>query len=83
MLDVVFLARDSYLKWLTGGSEWPCKLKRQYQQDRQWVRSDDASDAFSFIRVCEALGLDATAVREAYFSSRSLNLLKRSESEER
>ena len=47
-------------------------LSRQYEQDRQWVRSDDTSDAFSFVRVCEALELNPSTVREAFFSDTPL-----------
>jgi len=77
-LAVVFRVRDAYLRSSVGGGDWPCRLKLQYKQDRQWVNSEDTSDAFSCVRVCEALGLDPTSVREAFFSGRYIDLPKRS-----
>lgn len=37
--------------------------RRQLRETETWLRSDDRSWLFSFVRVCETLGLDPHAVR--------------------
>ena len=68
MLAVVFRKRDVHHKRVIEGGERSSALSQQYAEDRQWVCSDDTSDAFSFIRVCEALELDPTTTRTAFFN---------------
>jgi hypothetical protein len=77
-LAVVFLERDAHRKRIAEGGEGAYTLSRQYEQDRQWVRSDDASDTFSFVRVCQALELDPTTTRKAFFSDDPLPVAQRS-----
>ncbi len=43
--------------------------KRLFEQDAEWILSNDASWVYAFVRVCEALDLDPPSVR------RSLGLL--------
>ncbi|HXC50939.1 MAG TPA: hypothetical protein VN634_08650 [Candidatus Limnocylindrales bacterium] len=43
--------------------------RRRFEQDAEWILSNDASWVYAFVRVCEALDLDPPAVR------RSLGLL--------
>lgn len=37
--------------------------RRQYAEARRWMAADDHGQPFSFVRVCEALGLDPEIVR--------------------
>lgn len=67
-MAVVFSSREAYLRCLREGKELPAKLTQEYLQNRDWVHSDETDDAFSFIRVCQALALDPTRVREIFFS---------------
>jgi hypothetical protein len=43
----------------------PGPLATQVEETRAWFRSDDGDAAFSFVSVCEALGLDPGAIRTA------------------
>lgn len=37
---------------------------RRLQQDLRWLTSEDRADLFSFERICEALGLDGSRIRQ-------------------
>lgn len=39
--------------------------RRLFEQDAQWVLSDDRTWVYGFLRVCEALDLDAASVRRS------------------
>lgn len=49
--------------------------RHAWLQDEIWVRADDQADPFSFINICDALGLNAGYVR------RCIRLLQRSSDE--
>jgi hypothetical protein len=40
------------------------KWAQQVEADLAWVRADDPSEAFGFVGLCDAFGLDPTWVRE-------------------
>jgi len=39
--------------------------RRLFEQDAEWILSNDASWVYAFVRVCEALDLDPAAVRRS------------------
>ena len=40
--------------------------RRLFEQDAEWILSNDASWVYAFVRVCEALDLDPPAVRRSF-----------------
>ncbi len=74
-LAVVFRERDTHHKRAAESRSGSSALIQQYAEDRQWVGSEDISDVFSFVRVCEALELDPTSTRNAFFSDTPLSVL--------
>jgi hypothetical protein len=52
-------------------------LIRQYEQDLQWLSSPEERAPFSFGWVCQALGLEAAAVRRRYLSGQPVALPRR------
>ncbi len=66
----VFLVRDAYLRSLAAGRKPRPSLHRQYHWDLSWISSKDVTYVFSFVPVCEYLGLDPSLVRIAYLSQR-------------
>ena len=78
LLVDVFRTRDAYRRYLAQGRSLR-RLKQQYEQDWQWVTSEeDASYALSFSHVCELLGLDPTAVRKAFVNGRRTKFPRKS-----
>jgi len=78
LLVDVFRTRDAYRRYLAQGRSLR-RLKQQYEQDWQWVTSEeDAPYALSFPHVCELLGLDPTAVRKAFLNSRRTKFPRKS-----
>src|SRR5437764_14248421 len=78
LLVDVFRTRDAYRTYLAQGRSLR-RLKQQYEQDSQWVTSEeDASYALSFSHVCELVGLDATAVRNAFLNGSRTNTARKS-----
>jgi hypothetical protein len=41
----------------------PLAASRAWLRDRAWLQSEDRSSPFSFVNICDALGLDAGYVR--------------------
>jgi hypothetical protein len=39
------------------------RRRRAWQRELGWIEADDCSTPFSFVSICEALGLEATYVR--------------------
>jgi hypothetical protein len=52
-------------------------VNRQYEQDLQWIASPEEQAPFSFVWVCQALGLEASAVRRRYLSGQPVSLPQR------
>ena len=78
LLVDVFRTRDAYRRYLAQGRSLR-RLKQQYEQDWQWVTSEeDASYALSFPHVCELLELDPTAVRKAFVNGRRTKFPRKS-----
>ena len=40
------------------------RVRRQAKEDVEWMRSNEDDWPFSFLRICDALGFDAEAVRQ-------------------
>ena len=59
MLAVLEDAVHLYQVGVAGGGS----ARRLYGESERWLTSDDTSSPFSFIRICEALGLEAEYVR--------------------
>ena len=70
ILADAFLVRDAYKKAARTAPMRNWALSRQYDLDRAWARSNDSGYVFSFVSVCEHLGLNASGVRRAYLSGR-------------
>jgi hypothetical protein len=52
-------------------------ILRQYEQDLQWLTSPEEQVPFSFVWVCQALGLEPSAVRRHYLSGQPVALPRR------
>jgi len=60
MLAVLHDAIDILLKH---GDRRDVSGRRLYVETADWIRSEDAESTFSFVNVCETLGLDPSCVR--------------------
>ena len=60
MVTVLQRALGEYETY-AGRTDWP--ERRQFAEVEEWFASDDTGWPFSFVAICEALGLDVPAVR--------------------
>jgi hypothetical protein len=77
LLADVFAVRDRVRQAQTQGCKLPSSVRRQYEQDLQWLSSQEEQVPFSFGWVCVALGLDTSAVRRRYLSGQAATLKRR------
>jgi hypothetical protein len=57
LMDAIRIVRKHH----AGGI--PSRRRRAWQRERGWIEADDCSTPFSFVSICEVLGLDASYVR--------------------
>jgi hypothetical protein len=51
--------------------------RKQFEEARHWVSADEESDwIFSFHNICEALGLDASYVRQGLMQRNAVNTMR-------
>jgi hypothetical protein len=74
VLADLFTVRDHVLQAQGRGGQPPRAFLRQYERDWQWLTSPGEQAPFSFGWLCEALGLEASAVRRRYLSGQAVSL---------
>jgi hypothetical protein len=52
----------------------PGQRRRELEESKRWIRSDDCTWPYSFVNVCEALGLAHQPIRRALVEGRLLRL---------
>lgn len=52
----------------------PGQLRRELEESQRWIRSDDCAWPYSFVNVCEALGLAHQPIRRALLEGRLSHL---------
>jgi hypothetical protein len=77
VLADLFAVRDHALQAQRRGGQPPRPLLRQYEQDLQWLMSPEEHAPFSFGWLCDALGLEASAVRRRYLKGQPVSLSQR------
>jgi hypothetical protein len=56
---------EDALREVARGAATPRARRRAFRDTLAWLRADDERWPFSFVNVCEGLGLDARAIRGA------------------
>jgi hypothetical protein len=74
VLADLFAVRDQVLLAQRQGSKPPRAVLRQYERDLQWLTAPEEQTPFSFGWLCQALGLEAAAVRRCYLSGQPVAL---------
>jgi hypothetical protein len=74
VLADLFAVRDHVLQAQRHGGKPARAVLRQYERDRQWLTAPEEQAPFSFVWVCQALGLEASAVRRRYLSGQPVTL---------
>jgi hypothetical protein len=54
---------DAVHLYLAGRGSGTIRVRRLFDEAERWITSDDASWPFSFVIVCQVLGLDADCIR--------------------
>jgi hypothetical protein len=57
-----------YLKYRDAGGA--SRVRPEFIEAAEWLSSDEESGAFAFVRVCEALGIDADRIRTGVHNHR-------------
>jgi hypothetical protein len=57
LMDAIRIVRRHH----AGGAA--TRRRRAWQRERGWIEDDDCTTPFSFVSICEVLGLDASYVR--------------------
>jgi hypothetical protein len=76
LLADLFAVRDHALQAQRHGRKPGRGVLRQYAADLQWLNSPEEAP-FSFVWVCQALGLEVSAVRRRYLSGQPVSLPQR------
>jgi hypothetical protein len=77
ILADLFAVRDQFPQAQQRRSKQAREVVRQYEQDQQWLASPKEQEPFSFVWVCQVLGLEASAVRRRYLSGQPVALPRR------
>jgi hypothetical protein len=77
ILADLFAVRDHALHPQRYGGKPARGILRQYARDRQWLSAHEEHGPFSFVWVCQVLGLEASAVRRRYLSGQPVALPRR------
>jgi hypothetical protein len=77
LLADLFEVRDQFPEAQHRRSKQARAVVRQYEQDLQWLASPEEQAPFSFIWVCQGLGLAPSAVRRRYLSGQPVTLPRR------
>jgi hypothetical protein len=77
VLTDLFEVRDRVRQAQSRGGKPARAVLRQYERDLQWLRAQEERVSFSFGWVCQALGLDASAVRRRYLSGQPVARTRR------
>jgi hypothetical protein len=77
LLADLFAVRDQVPQAQHRRSKQAREVVRQYARDLQWINSPEEQGPFSFVWVCQALGLEASAVRRRYLSGQPVALPQR------
>jgi hypothetical protein len=77
LLADLFEVRDQVPQARHRRSRQARALLRQYERDLQWLAAPEEHAPFSFIWVCQVLGLEPSAVRRHYLSGQPVALPRR------
>lgn len=77
VLADLFEVRDQVPQMRHHRSKQARAVIRQYERDLHWLASPEEQEPFSFVWLCQALGLEASAVRRRYLSGQPVSLLRR------
>jgi len=60
---------EDALRTLLGG-RWGRRHSKYQREDLDWLMSDDRADPFTYLRICDALGIDAEWLRSRVLAAR-------------
>jgi hypothetical protein len=52
------------------GARYGSRLPKLQREDLDWLLSDDQGDPFTYLRICDALGIDADWLRSRVLAAR-------------
>jgi hypothetical protein len=77
LLADLFAVRDQFPQAQHRRGKHARAVVRQYARDLQWLNAPEEREPFSFVWVCQVLGLEASAVRRRYLSGQLVALPRR------